>query len=45
MKVEQLRIGQPAPNGSALNVDGHDVELGTLWSGGPTLLTFLRHFG
>lgn len=42
---KKLRIGDPAPNGTAVAVNGDLVNLETLWGEGPTLLTFLRHFG
>ena len=41
----ELMPGDAAPNGQALLPTGDHVELSSLWSSGPTLLTFLRHFG
>jgi hypothetical protein len=43
--VTHLHKGDLAPNGTVLDVKGQPVELSSLWRGGPTLLTFLRHFG
>jgi hypothetical protein len=40
-----LSIGDLAPDGTALDIDGNQVHLNTLWAQGPTFLTFLRHFG
>lgn len=45
MKPQQLNPGQPAPDGVALDDQGQAVDLASLWPNGPTLLTFLRHFG
>ncbi len=42
---KKLQIGDAAPNGIALAENGEPVELSGLWANGPTLLTFLRHFG
>jgi len=44
-KNSQLKIGEPAPNGTAVTQTGEPIELQSLWAEGPTLLTFLRHFG
>lgn len=44
-KGSKLQIGDPAPEGLCLNVDGQEVALSQLWQNGPILLTFLRHFG
>lgn len=41
----QLKVGDAAPNGTGLSQTGEPVELENLWADGPTLLTFLRHFG
>lgn len=40
-----LHLGQPAPDATLLDPQGHPVDLSSLWTQGPTLLTFLRHFG
>ncbi len=40
----RLRPGDPAPAAEALGVDG-TVQLAVMWSDGPVVLTFLRHFG
>ncbi len=44
-KNDQLNVGDPAPQGICLNVDGMPVALESLWAEGPVFLTFLRHFG
>jgi hypothetical protein len=41
----RLQPGDAAPPGTALDVDGQPVALEALWANGPTLLTFLRHYG
>jgi peroxiredoxin len=41
----RLSIGAPAPDFTLLGVDGQPVALASLWANGPTVLTFLRHFG
>jgi hypothetical protein len=43
--AKKLKIGDLAPNGLTLSATGEPVELQSLWANGPTLLTFLRHFG
>lgn len=43
--MTQLQIGDSAPHGTALGIDGTQVELASEWQDGPVLLTFLRHFG
>jgi peroxiredoxin len=43
--TKRLRVGDPAPDFTLLGADGQPVALNSLWQGGPTLLTFLRHFG
>lgn len=40
-----LKKGDPAIDAGLLDRAGNSVELNTLWQDGPTLLTFLRHFG
>lgn len=44
-KAQMLELGDHAPDGVALDADGREVSLRTFWTGGPVLLTFLRHFG
>lgn len=44
-KSSRLTVGDPAPTGICLNVDGEPVALDSLWAEGPIFLTFLRHFG
>ncbi|MDX1994139.1 MAG: hypothetical protein SF029_17260 [bacterium] len=41
----QLNIGDQAPTFLLTDQNGNQVELEQLWANGPTLLTFLRHFG
>ncbi len=43
--AKRLRVGDPAPDFVLLGTDGQPVALSSLWPSGPTLLTFLRHFG
>lgn len=45
MAKQQLKVGDMAPAGSALDIHGDTVALESLWGDGPTFLTFLRHFG
>jgi len=40
-----LKVGDPAPNITVLDVQGQPTALAGYWTNGPTLLTFLRHFG
>ena len=42
---ERLTVGSRAPNQTLRDSAGHSVDLAQFWMGGPTLLTFLRHFG
>lgn len=41
----KLQIGDTAPPGMVIDVDGQPVEMSRLWADGPVFLTFLRHFG
>jgi peroxiredoxin len=41
----RLQIGTFAPNLTLVNVQNQPINLADLWANGPTLLTFLRHFG
>jgi len=41
----RLEIGMPAPDIILTDVQGEPIQLAKLWQNGPTLLTFLRHFG
>ena len=43
--TKQLKVGDAAPGGTALAQTGEAIQLSGLWADGPTLLTFLRHFG
>jgi hypothetical protein len=45
MEQPQLEVGQAAPAATLLNPAGASVLLSDMWAKGPTLLTFLRHFG
>lgn len=41
----RLQIGMRAPDLVLCNVQNQPVTLAEQWPTGPTLLTFLRHFG
>jgi hypothetical protein len=41
----RLQMGASAPNLVVTGVRNQPVNLADLWTNGPTLLTFLRHFG
>ena len=41
----RLKVGTLAPNLTLVNVKNQPINLAELWPTGPTLLTFLRHFG
>ena len=41
----QLKPGDPPPAIKLVDTGGNQAALEALWAGGPTLLTFLRHFG
>ncbi len=43
--AEHLKIGDSAPNITVSDKQGQPVELESLWDQGPTLISFLRHFG
>jgi len=43
--MARLSIGTAAPESVLLDTKGQEVLLSSVWSEGPTLLTFLRHFG
>ena len=45
MDVSRLKIGDDAPDYALFDKGGSEVSLSQLWSAGPTVLTFLRHFG
>jgi peroxiredoxin len=40
-----LKVGDTAVDASLLDRAGNTFQLSDLWQDGPTLLTFLRHFG
>lgn len=41
----RLKPGDKAPDISVTDIHGQPVELARYWPNGPTLMTFLRHFG
>jgi len=41
----RLAVGAAAPESVLLDARGQQVRLSNVWRHGPTLLTFLRHFG
>lgn len=43
--MPRLHIGDAAPDFVLVNQDGVAVALRDLWANGPTVLSFLRHFG
>jgi peroxiredoxin len=43
--MEKLVVGMTAPDVKLRDQSGQERVLADVWSGGPTLLTFLRHFG
>ena len=44
-KKLRLNVGEAAPDYALLDDAGNPVSLSELWANGPTVLTFLRHFG
>ncbi len=40
-----LKPGDLAPDIALLDIRGNRVQLGNYWKNGPTLMSFLRHFG
>jgi peroxiredoxin len=42
---EKLHPGKSAPDYNLLDTQASSVALKSLWANGPTLVTFLRHFG
>ncbi|MBN1964652.1 MAG: hypothetical protein JW910_08395 [Anaerolineae bacterium] len=44
-KIRRLHPGDPAPDYELCTPDDAPARLRDLWEHGPTLLTFLRHFG
>lgn len=40
-----LRPGDPAPDLTLPDADGHLVQLSSLWHAAPLALVFIRHFG
>ncbi|MEO8610865.1 MAG: peroxiredoxin-like family protein [Chloroflexota bacterium] len=40
-----LKIGDPAPDIIVSDIHGQPVEMASFWEKGPTLVSFLRHFG
>lgn len=45
MPVITLESGDAAPSVQMIDSNALTVNLDGLWQSGPTLLTFLRHFG
>lgn len=43
--ITRLKIGDPAPAVQLDDIQGQPRALSQYWAAGPTLLTFLRHFG
>lgn len=43
--ASHLKVGDPAPDITVLDISGERVELRDYWRNGPTLVSFLRHFG
>jgi peroxiredoxin len=43
--VSGLRAGDPAPDATVEGEGGARLRLSELWSRGPLVLVFLRHFG
>lgn len=40
-----LAVGDPAPDVTLPDQDGHDVALSSLWRDRTTAIVFLRHYG
>jgi peroxiredoxin len=45
MTEHRLKTGDFAPNLKVVNADGETIELSSLWTDKPVVLSFLRHFG
>lgn len=43
--ADHLKVGDKAPNITVSDKQGQPVEIKSLWHQGPTLISFLRHFG
>jgi peroxiredoxin len=43
--MEQLRVGERAPEATFGRSDGSEVSLAELRRDGPVVIAFLRHFG
>lgn len=43
--MNQLRVGDEAPNIALVNRDGATIAVSDLWEKQPVILDFLRHFG
>ena len=41
----RLKAGDFAPNLKVVNADRETIELSSLWTDKPVVLSFLRHFG
>lgn len=44
-KNPHLKPGDPAPDITVSDIHGAPAQLAAYWTNGPTLVTFLRHFG
>jgi peroxiredoxin len=44
-KQRRLQSGDFAPNLQVVNADGATIEMSSLWTDKPVVLSFLRHFG
>jgi len=42
---QRLQVGALAPDITLIDAEAEAVKLAGLWEKGPTVLTFLRHFG
>jgi peroxiredoxin len=45
MSDSKLKTGDSAPSIQVVDAGGETIELSSLWSEKPVVLTFLRHFG
>lgn len=43
--LRRLAVGETAPDVMLMDAEGQRVSLAQRWAAGPTVLTFLRHFG
>ena len=45
MTGRKLKAGDAAPSIPVVDADGETIDLSSLWSDKPVVLSFLRHFG